>query len=144
MGIGLLSKPHAVHAAMEEYDRLGREAFLEKYGFRPARSYFVEHEGRRYDSKAIVGAAVGKEHPDRGPLRPDEFSGGDATVRAKLEALGFKMVNGDPEVTSITYADVEQLRLGSGVDRRYSVQRAEAHFSALALKLVPKDPALGA
>lgn len=60
MSIALLSKPEAVHAAMAEYDRLGREAFLEKYGFRPARSYFVEHKGRRYDSKAIVGVAVGK------------------------------------------------------------------------------------
>jgi MoxR-like ATPase len=120
MSIALLSKPQAVHAAMQEYDHLGRGAFLEKYGFRPARSYFVVHEGRRYDSKAIVGAAVGKEHPDRGPLRPDEFAGGDATVRAKLEALGFKMVIADPEVTSITYADVEQLRLARASGKQYA------------------------
>lgn len=89
MSLELLTRPDAVDAAMDEYDALGAEGFLSKYGYRPARTYFVVRNGRRYDSKAIAGVAVGKEHLDRGPLRADEFSGGDATVRAKLEALGF-------------------------------------------------------
>ncbi|GAB7553341.1 hypothetical protein NRB_28470 [Novosphingobium sp. 11B] len=110
MSIALLSKPEAVQAAISEYDELGRAAFLDKYGFRPARSYFLEHDGRLYDSKAIVGVAVGKEHPRRGALRSDEFSGGEATVRAKLESLGFKLVIPDREVSRISSADVELLR----------------------------------
>jgi len=89
MSLELLTRPEAVHAAMDEYDALGADGFLSKYGYRPARSYFVLRDGRRYDSKAIAGVAVGKQDPSRGPLRPNEFSGGDATVRAKLEALGF-------------------------------------------------------
>ena len=49
MGLGELTDCDAVRQALAEFDRLGREAFLEKYGFGPARGYFVVHEGRRYD-----------------------------------------------------------------------------------------------
>ena len=82
----------AVRAALAEFDRLGREAFLDKYAFGQARQYFVERDGRYYDSKAIVGAAYGFEHPTRGPLKPSDFSGGEATVQVKLEELGFRVV----------------------------------------------------
>src|SRR6185503_16885091 len=50
---------------------------------------FLMHEGRSYDSKAIVGAAHGYEHPQLGPLGAHDFSGGETTVARKLEALGF-------------------------------------------------------
>ncbi|GAB3173349.1 hypothetical protein [Streptomyces incanus] len=45
----------AVLQAVAEYDRLGRDAFLERYGFGPSRSYLLEIDGKEYDSKAIVG-----------------------------------------------------------------------------------------
>jgi hypothetical protein len=47
----------AVLRAISEYDALGRDAFLAKYGYRPARSYYLSHQGRRFDSKAIAGVA---------------------------------------------------------------------------------------
>ncbi|WP_220505462.1 HNH endonuclease [Microbispora sp. H10830] len=76
-----------VLAAIEEFDKLGREEFLEKYGYREARGYFLTYQGRRYDSKAIAGVA------HRGvagrPLRASEFSGGAATVARTLADLGF-------------------------------------------------------
>ena len=75
--------------AMAEFDQLGREAFLKKYGFRKARGYFLIHDERRYDSKAVVGVAHGYDHPDLGPLLSKEFSGGDATVVPHLKSLGF-------------------------------------------------------
>ena len=92
MSISLLTRADAVEAAMDEYDELGRQAFLDRYGFGPSRRYFLVRDGRRYDSKAIAGAAVGKEHPSRGALRAGEFSGGEDTVCAKLESLGFKVL----------------------------------------------------
>src|SRR3712207_6039990 len=95
MSLELLTAPEAVHAAMDEFDRLGSEQFLERYGYRRSRTYFVERDGKLYDSKAIAGVAVGKQHPDRGPLRPDDFSGGEATVRPKLEELGFRVFGGE-------------------------------------------------
>lgn len=91
---GLLSRltSHAaVLQAIAECDRLGRDAFLEKYGYGPARSYFLEHEDRRYDSKAIVGVAFGFQFPDEGPLENTQFSGGASTVQRKLEELGFSI-----------------------------------------------------
>ena len=43
---------------MAEYDRLGQDRFLEKYGFGAARSYWLVIDGKTYDSKAIVGDPV--------------------------------------------------------------------------------------
>lgn len=92
VSIADLTQSGAVLRAIKEFDRLGRENFLSRYGFGKARAYFLIHEGRRYDSKAIVGVALGYQFPAAGPLAGKDFSGGDATVRAKLEALGFSVL----------------------------------------------------
>jgi hypothetical protein len=56
-----LSDPDAVRAAMAEFDRLGREAFLAKYGIDKARGWLlVDERGREYDAEAIAGAAHGR------------------------------------------------------------------------------------
>ncbi|GAA5074057.1 hypothetical protein GCM10023319_08030 [Nocardia iowensis] len=75
-------------AAMGEFDRLGRDAFLARFGFGRARSYFVEVDGRQYDSKAIVGAAHGFVS-GMNPLPAKDFSGGEDTVASHLRSLGF-------------------------------------------------------
>lgn len=80
----------AVNAAIDEYDKVGGEAFRAKYGFGPAKDYFVMRDGKPYDSKAIAGAAHGYL-PDSQPLHPDEFSGGEATVVRRLRLLGFRV-----------------------------------------------------
>jgi 5-methylcytosine-specific restriction protein A len=67
MTLNLLSSADAVRAAMDEYDAIGGRAFLQKYGFGVSRGYFVARDCKLYDSKAIAGVAVGKQHPDRGP-----------------------------------------------------------------------------
>jgi hypothetical protein len=61
MSLALLTSREAVLAAIREFDEIGRDAFLAKYRFGPARGFLVEHDGRLYDSKALVGAAVGSE-----------------------------------------------------------------------------------
>lgn len=80
----------SVLEAMAEYDRLGQEEFLRKFGFGRARSYWLDHEGRRYDSKAIAGAAHG--FATGRALRSGDFVGGDRTVKRRLEELGFRVV----------------------------------------------------
>lgn len=80
----------AVTAAIDEYDKIGEKAFLDKYGFGRAKDYFVIHNGRSYDSKAIAGAAHGYL-PGQQPLRSDEFSGREATVARRLRLLGFRV-----------------------------------------------------
>jgi 5-methylcytosine-specific restriction enzyme A len=79
-----------VLAAVEEFDMIGREAFLKPSGFGPAREYFLEHDGKLYDSKAVIGYAY---RVSTGiPLGPGDFSGGDATVARRLQALGFTVL----------------------------------------------------
>ena len=115
MPLSELTSRDAVVAAIAEFDSLGRGNFLEKYGFRPARSFFLSHQGRRYDSKAIAGAAYGYQFPDRGPMKADEFSGGEDTVRPVLERIGFDIIS---EGTSVAGAE----------DREASVQTALESF----------------
>jgi MrcB-like, N-terminal domain/AAA domain (dynein-related subfamily) len=114
MSLELLSDPAAVDAAMDEYDSLGSDGFLKKYGYGRSRTYFVVREGRLYDSKAIAGVAVGKQHPDRGPLRADEFSGGELTVRPKLESLGFSFFGGDETAPFGSQAALDLIRSAWG------------------------------
>ncbi|MCM6775322.1 hypothetical protein NDR87_16415 [Nocardia sp. CDC159] len=102
MSLGDLSRS-AVLAAIQEFDELGRDEFLAKYGFGRAQTYFVVVDGKRYDSKAIAGAAHGFL-TGREALRPSDFSGGDATVARQLRALGFEVSNG------ITSADEDGRR----------------------------------
>lgn len=49
----------AVERAISECDKLGRDAFLSKYGFKRARKYLLLENGKEYDSKAIAGVAHG-------------------------------------------------------------------------------------
>lgn len=94
MSIHKLKDPHAVKLALDEFDQLGRTAFLEKYGFGRSREYMLRDPvtGNLYDSKAIVGAAYGYAFPDKGPLGADSFSGGEATVERVLSDLDFEVV----------------------------------------------------
>src|SRR4051794_26578088 len=91
MALRDLSDPAAVVAALDEFDRIGRTAFLEKYGFRPARRYVVRRNGSLYDSKAIAAAAHG--HQFGAPLSNHELYGGLESAVPKLRTLGFEVVD---------------------------------------------------
>jgi hypothetical protein len=93
MSVASLTQPDAVRAAMDEFDEMGREPFLGKYGYGHAKRYFVQRDGKLYDSKAIAGVAVGYQHPERGPMLNSEFSGGEGSVVRRLEELGFELVD---------------------------------------------------
>ena len=86
---------------MDEYDALGEEQFLRKYGFGPAKWCYVLRNGKRYPSKAIFGVATGKENPERGPLTSRDFSGGETTVVRALRELGFEVETSGAPATTI-------------------------------------------
>ncbi|MEV0402978.1 HNH endonuclease signature motif containing protein [Actinoallomurus sp. NPDC050550] len=82
----------AVLAAVAECDRMGRDAFLDKYGFRRALRYVLRYDGRLYDSKAIAGAAHG-HLPGHAPLTVGDLSGGIGHAVTALERLGFEVIS---------------------------------------------------
>jgi hypothetical protein len=98
-----LTSATAVEAAMDEFDEIGREAFLSKYGFGKARRYFIRRDGKYYDSKAIAAAAMGYQDPEGGPLASGDFSGGEHGAKAKLEELHFEVVPRPPSPQLIRF-----------------------------------------
>lgn len=91
MSLSDLSDPTAVRQALEEFGRLGRDEFLAKYGFGRSRRYMLVDGGKRYDAKAIAGAAHGYQHPEKGPLKQSDFTSGLHTVVPRLQSLGFEI-----------------------------------------------------
>ena len=123
MPLSELTSRAAVLRALREFDKVGRVAFLERYGFGAARSYVLRHDGREYDSKAIAGAAYGYQYPKSGSLAASDFSGGANTVARVLGALGF-----DVRATTVD-APLGQVQRWALCARpsRYRVRDAVAH-----------------
>jgi hypothetical protein len=59
---------------IEEYDRLGPEAFFSAHGFAPTTTYDLVWEERRYPPKAILGTAYELAAGQR--LASGDFEGG--------------------------------------------------------------------
>lgn len=120
MGIVEVTRDHVLRT-LAEYDDLGADGFRDTYGFKAARSYLILHEGRRYDSKAIVGVA--HRHVTGRPLRPGEFSGGAATVVPVLARLGFHVEGPETERSPVAPSPVTSLLIspafGSAQSRRH-------------------------
>jgi hypothetical protein len=101
-----LTDLNAVLQAIDEYDELGQQPFLTKYGFGPSRSYRLLHEGRSYDLKALLAAAHGYQFPEVGPLAPDKnFTSGLDTTVPKARELGFEVTSdvGSPATPKLSW-----------------------------------------
>jgi|SRR5450755_2451477 5-methylcytosine-specific restriction enzyme A len=82
---------HHVRQAVAEYDQLGQDEFLARYGFGRALAYLLIVDGHAYDSKAVLGVAYGRATGR--PLGPKDFSGGAAGAAGVLRSLGFEVRN---------------------------------------------------
>lgn len=90
----------------------------------------MRRANRLYDSKAIVGAAFGYQFPDRGPLDAAAFSGGEATVKRKLEELGFEVV----VVRKATFTEDEAPPTGStDLEKAFHARMVEVYQVAKAI-----------
>jgi 5-methylcytosine-specific restriction enzyme A len=89
-GISSLTDRNAVLRAMAEYDQRGREAFLDHYHFGPAKWWYVVNDGKQYESKAIVGVAIG--YQTGRPLTSRDFGGGEGTAIRRLKSLKFEVL----------------------------------------------------
>jgi hypothetical protein len=75
--------------AVAEYDDLGQDKFLARYGFRRARAYVLVVAGKTYDSKAVLGGAYKRATGRR--LRPSDFGSGAGGAAGVLRGLGFEV-----------------------------------------------------
>lgn len=73
--------------ALEEYDRLGAQAFFAAHGFAPTTTYELVWEERRYPPKAILGTAY--EFATGQRLASGDFEGGKTGAVRVLGGLGF-------------------------------------------------------
>jgi len=76
-----------VERAIEEYDRLGPEAFFAAHGFAPTTTYDLLWDDRRYPPKAILGTAY--EFATGQRLASSDFEGGKSGAVTVLGNLGF-------------------------------------------------------
>jgi len=97
MALSDITRRKLILEAISEFRRLGRDDFLKEYKFGPAVTYWLVHEGRRYDAKAICGVAHGYARPDLGPLRTKDSSFNSRTAKRKLEHLRFKVSVGESD-----------------------------------------------
>jgi hypothetical protein len=67
----------ALLMAIQEFNDLGRYKFLKKYSFSRSSKFYLIHEQRIYDTKALVGAAY--FHATGKKLSNDKFGGGAPT-----------------------------------------------------------------
>jgi hypothetical protein len=73
--------------AIQEYDRLGPEAFFSEHGFAPTTTYDLVWDERLYPPKAILGTAYELATGER--LGSGDFEGGKTGAVAVLGKLGF-------------------------------------------------------
>jgi hypothetical protein len=73
--------------AIQEYDRLGPEAFFTEHGFARTTTYELLWEERRYPPKAILGTAY--EFATGQRLASGDFEGGKSGAVKVLGNLGF-------------------------------------------------------
>jgi hypothetical protein len=111
--------------AIAEYDERGGDSFLGVYGFGPAVDSFLIHEGRSYDSKAILGVAhkyaTGRVAPS------DEFSGGVSGAAELLRRRGFEVTG--PEI-AVAAAPARRAAAGRTTTPRTTTARPSTRSAA--------------
>jgi 5-methylcytosine-specific restriction protein A len=128
VSLAALTERTAVLEAIKDFDRRGREDFLRHHQFGKAKWWYLIHGGNQYDSKAIVGVAVGIQTGR--PLTTKDFNGGEGSVVRKLRSLGFAVSRAEvndrtaklPEETDETFP--EGLRYPITVNRAERSARA--------------------
>ena len=85
-------RPEHVLLALEEFDRIGSDEFLSRYGFVRNGDYELVHNSSSYDSLAVLGVAHLRATGELAPT--EDIAGGPESAAAVLRGLGFA-VDGD-------------------------------------------------
>lgn len=126
----------SVLAAMAKYDKLGSAEFFKRYHFGPSSKFWLVHNGRFYDSKAIAGVAHGIATSDYWTTKRAFGGTGPGGAVTILENLGF-FIDRSGLLRQLTQLQVDRTH-GNRAPYQYvvilwAIARARAH----APRLVP-------
>jgi len=107
-----------VNAALDEWDSIGRERFLQKYEANPARKFFIRRQGRRYDAIAVLFAAL-RAQPGFAAISLRDFPADARHVRDPLVEKGLEILSG-AELLQIQTAIQSVLELQPEYEKRNS------------------------
>lgn len=123
-------KRDAVLDALDEYEDLGVEQFLERYGLSAQTDVILEYTGRRYDGRALLGAAHRYQHGT--PLTAAELENREGDIAAALARLKFHVVT-----TAKVAKAAAPARARSATPRRPSASAGRSSKSAAAAAPTP-------
>jgi hypothetical protein len=105
-----------VLAAIHEYDEVGQDAFLDRYGFAPSREYVLRYANHSYDSKAVLGAALG--HATGTAATPEEFSDARSGAAKVLRNLDFEVLSPEKadSVEAVPTTSIPNQRRTNGIE----------------------------
>jgi hypothetical protein len=102
-----VTRQHVLQA-IAEYDSRDREDFLGVYGYEPSTDYTIQHNGRDYDSQAILGVA--HRYATGRLAAAHEFSNGPSGMSAILRKRGFEVTEPTPPSRPAPAAPVRAAR----------------------------------
>ena len=86
----------ALQQAVEEHDKLGRERFHAKHGYKPMLHQILAVNERLYDARAICGAAIHLSQPQSEHLDQGALNQSARRCREVLENFEFTVLDGVP------------------------------------------------
>ena len=109
MPLSHMRNPETIRRAVAAFEELGRDAFpLISTATGKAVDYFLVIDGKRYDSRAIVGVAHGYEFPEEGHYAPGlrgETLGGWGHRHGRIP-----MLSGTDEIAESWYSSAVRQR----------------------------------
>lgn len=107
-------RPEHVLLALEEFDRIGADEFLDRYGFDHSGEFELVHNSSSYDSLAVLGVAHLRATGELAPA--EDFAGGPEGVAVVLRDLGFT-VDGDVPLEDESERPVDVNEVGEDAAR---------------------------
>ena len=99
----------SIEASLAEWDKLGRQEFLERHQLHSAFKYVIVFEGRKYDAKAVLVRAARHQINDNS-LALNEFGTNEDTIARPLRRLGFVVRDKDQTVNRYWWVNQNKTR----------------------------------
>ena len=122
----------AVLDAVDEYEDLGRDAFLSKYGLAAQVDVVLEYVGQKYDGMAVIAAGHG--FATGAPLAPGELVNRENEVAERLSRLQFRVL-----CTQKAAKAPRSRSTGTGSGTRRSSTRTSSPATRAAAPAVARD-----